>query len=72
MDVRTARIQALRANIRRCSRLLDIQLTEDEREFIHTLIAEGRLALEGLYAVPPFEMSPSGQLTPSPFQPAGA
>jgi hypothetical protein len=49
MDVRTARIQALRANIRRYSQLLAIQLAEDEREFIHTRFAEGRLALEDLY-----------------------
>ena len=50
MDVRTARIQALRANIRRYSQLLATQLTEGEREFIHTRFAEGRLALEGLLA----------------------
>jgi hypothetical protein len=61
MDVRTARIQALRANIRRYSQLLASQLAEDEREFIHTRFAEGRLALERLCAVPPFEISPSGR-----------
>lgn len=71
MHVRTARIEALRANIRRYSQLLATQLTKDEREFIHTRFAEGRLALEGLYAALPFEIPPSGQLMPSPLQPAG-
>jgi hypothetical protein len=52
MDVRTARIQALQANIRRYSRLLAAQLTEDERAFIDTRFTEGRLALEGLCAAP--------------------
>ena len=64
MNVRTARIQALRANICRYSQLLASQLAADEREFIHTRFAEGRLALEGLYATPP--------LMPSPRQPADA
>src|SRR5688572_2370645 len=53
MDERTARIQALWANISRYPLLLASQLAEDEREFIHTRFAEGRLALDGLYAAPP-------------------